>query len=97
VSQEYGALLRARARGQETVPFSPNLVDMLGRAEVTLALRVLPELKSLAPRLRWVQLVSAGNETAARNMVPSMVRGKARVVKVDRFTPEQIRAMHKAA
>ncbi len=42
-------------------------------------------------------MVSANSETAARNMVPSIVRGKARVVKVDRFTPEQIRAMHKAA
>jgi len=62
VSQEYGALLRARTRGQETVPLSQNIVDALGWAEVMLALRVLPELKSLAPRLRWLQLVSAGTD-----------------------------------
>ena len=42
-------------------------------------------------------MVSVSSEMEARDMVPSLVRAKARVVKVDRFTPEQIRAMHKAA
>lgn len=41
-------------------------------------------------------MVSAGSEMEARNMVPSLVRGKARVVKVDHITPDQVRAMHKA-
>lgn len=40
-------------------------------------------------------VVEAANESAARNMVPSFVRSKARVVKVDKFTPQQIKSFHK--
>ena len=39
-------------------------------------------------------VVEAGNESAARNMVPAFVRSKARIVKVDKFTPQQIKSFH---
>jgi hypothetical protein len=39
-------------------------------------------------------VVEAGSETAARGMVPVLVRGKARIVEVGKFTPEQIRSFH---
>ena len=35
-----------------------------------------------------------GSETAARGMVPVLVRSKARVVEVGKFTPEQIKSFH---
>ena len=38
--------------------------------------------------------VRASSESKAREMVPSVVRKKARIVKVSRFTPNQIRAYH---
>jgi hypothetical protein len=40
-------------------------------------------------------VVEAGSDSAARNMVPAFVRSKARIVKVSKFTPQQIRAAHK--
>jgi len=40
-------------------------------------------------------VVEAESESAARKMVPAFVRSKARIVKVSKFTPQQIRAMHK--
>ncbi len=39
-------------------------------------------------------LVDAENEISVRNMIPSFLRTKARVVKVGKFTPEQIRSFH---
>jgi len=39
-------------------------------------------------------VVDAENETTVRNMIPSFLRTKARVVKVGKFTPEQIRSFH---
>jgi len=38
--------------------------------------------------------VEAGSESDARNMVPALVRSKARIVKVDKFTPGQIESFH---
>ncbi len=40
-------------------------------------------------------IVSAKDEAAARNMVPAAVRDQAKVIKVTKFTPEQIKAFHK--
>ncbi len=42
----------------------------------------------------WAVL-EAASESAARNMLPAGERIRARVVKVSKFTPEQIRAAHK--
>jgi len=39
--------------------------------------------------------VNAGSESEARNMVPSVVRDKARIVAVNKFTPSQIESFHK--
>jgi hypothetical protein len=39
-------------------------------------------------------IVEAGSEAAARSTVPVLVRGKARVIEVSKFTPEQIRSFH---
>jgi hypothetical protein len=39
-------------------------------------------------------IVEAGSESAARNMIPTFVRSRARVVKVDKFTPQQIKSFH---
>ena len=41
-------------------------------------------------------LVEASSESEAMSMVPSSIRSKAHVIKVDRFTPEQIKAFHGA-
>jgi hypothetical protein len=41
-------------------------------------------------------VIEAPNDTAARSMVPAVVRGKARVIEVTKFTPEQIRSFHQA-
>ena len=38
--------------------------------------------------------VNAGSESEARNMVPSVVRDKARIVAVNKFTPDQIESFH---
>ena len=40
-------------------------------------------------------IVEAESESAARKMVPAFVRSRARIVKVSKFTPQQIRAAHK--
>lgn len=39
-------------------------------------------------------IIEAGSEPEARNTVPSFLRGKARIVKVDKFSPEQIKSFH---
>jgi hypothetical protein len=39
--------------------------------------------------------VEAGSETEVRKSVPSFLAGKARIVKLNKFTPEQIREFHK--
>ncbi len=39
-------------------------------------------------------LLEAASESAARNMLPAGERIRARVVKVSKFTPEQIKAAH---
>jgi hypothetical protein len=39
-------------------------------------------------------VVEAGSEAAARSIVPVLVRGKARVTEVSKFTPDQIRSFH---
>jgi hypothetical protein len=40
-------------------------------------------------------MVDAKDEAAARNLVPSAVRGQAKVIKLNKFTPEQIKSFHK--
>lgn len=40
-------------------------------------------------------IVEARSTTEASESVPTFLRGKARVVKLNRFTPEQIREFHK--
>jgi hypothetical protein len=39
-------------------------------------------------------IVESGSESEARENVPSFLRGKARIVKVDKITPEQIKSFH---
>jgi hypothetical protein len=39
-------------------------------------------------------MVSAKDEAAARNMVPELVRGQAKVIKLNKFTAEQIKSFH---
>lgn len=39
-------------------------------------------------------IVEAGSESEAKETVPTFLRGKARIVKVDKFTPEQIKTFH---
>jgi hypothetical protein len=39
--------------------------------------------------------VNAGSESEARNMVAPIVRDKARIVAVNKFTPSQIESFHK--
>lgn len=41
-------------------------------------------------------LVESESESAARSLIPSFLRDKARVVPVTKFTPEQIRSYHAA-
>jgi hypothetical protein len=40
-------------------------------------------------------VVEAGNEPEAWENVPAFLRGKSRVVRLNRFTPEQIKSFHK--
>jgi hypothetical protein len=40
-------------------------------------------------------IVEADSETAALEWLPAFLRAKAKVVKVDQFTPEQIASFHK--
>lgn len=44
----------------------------------------------------WI-LVEAESDEEARNMVPPVIRNRARLVRLNRFTPEQIRAFHEEA
>lgn len=39
-------------------------------------------------------VVEAANDADARNMVPAAMREKAKVVKLNKFTPEQIKSFH---
>ncbi len=39
-------------------------------------------------------VTEAASESAARNMLPAFLRAKARVVKVEKFTPQQIKSFH---
>ena len=41
----------------------------------------------------WV-IIEAGNETTACSMLPIAIRGKANAVVVNKFSPEDIQAMH---
>lgn len=70
-------------------------------------LNALDELAERAPKLLaqcnlgcmsgihtgWA-LIEAGTELEAREMVPPFLRNKARAIKVDTFTPEQVRSFH---
>ncbi|HQT98817.1 MAG: hypothetical protein ACYDAX_02845 [Desulfobacteria bacterium] len=40
-------------------------------------------------------IVEARSETEAKETIPDFLRGKARTVKLNKFTPEQIREFHK--
>jgi hypothetical protein len=40
-------------------------------------------------------IVNAASEEAARNMLPPSERPSARVIKLNKFTPEQIKSFHK--
>lgn len=40
-------------------------------------------------------IVEARNDSEVKETIPDFLRGKARVVKLNRFTPEQIREYHK--
>ncbi len=40
-------------------------------------------------------VVEAGNESEARKTIPTFLEGKARIVKLNKFTPDQIRSFHK--
>ena len=40
-------------------------------------------------------IVEARSESEARQTIPAFLEGKARVVKLNKFTPEQIREFHK--
>ncbi|HZX48324.1 MAG TPA: hypothetical protein VFF47_03805 [Nitrospirota bacterium] len=39
-------------------------------------------------------IIDASSESDALNLVPRFIRNKARVVKVGKFTPEQIKSFH---
>ena len=39
-------------------------------------------------------VVDAASESAAKNMLPSFLRGKAHVTAVNKYTPEQIKSFH---
>lgn len=41
----------------------------------------------------WI-LIEAESDDEARLMVPPVIRNRARLVRLNRFTPEQIRAFH---
>ena len=38
--------------------------------------------------------VDAGSESEARNMIPAVVRNKARIIPVNKFTPTEIESFH---
>lgn len=42
-------------------------------------------------------IVDVKSEQEARSMIPSFLAGKTRIVEVGKFTPEEIKAFHKAA
>ena len=39
-------------------------------------------------------VVDAENETNVRKLIPTFLRNKTRIIKVGKFTPEQIRSFH---
>jgi phosphoglycerate dehydrogenase-like enzyme len=47
-------------KGNNDVPPSPELVEALAEAEVVVALDLPQQMRSLAPRLRWIQAIGAG-------------------------------------
>lgn len=72
-------------------------------------LRSLDELSETSPQLldksylgcmsgehKSYAFVEASSESEIHDMIPAGLRGKTRVVKVDRFTPEQIRSFHQS-
>jgi hypothetical protein len=40
-------------------------------------------------------IVEASSESEVRNMIPSLVRGKAKIVKLNKFTAKDIASFHK--
>jgi len=44
----------------------------------------------------WI-VVEAASEDEARHMMPPVIRNRARLVRLNRFTPDQIRAFHEQA
>ena len=44
----------------------------------------------------WI-IVEANSDAEARMMVPPVIRNTAKLVKLNKFTPEQIRGMHSKA
>jgi hypothetical protein len=38
--------------------------------------------------------VEAPDEAAARSTIPSLIRDRARVIEIGKFTPEQVRSFH---
>jgi hypothetical protein len=70
-------------------------------------LRALDEILAKGPdalsRVEWgcmagdhtgYSIVEARSETEALGEVPTFLRGKARAVKLNKFTPEQIKSFH---
>jgi len=70
-------------------------------------LRALDEILAKGPgalaKVEWgcmagdhtgYSIVEAGSQTEALEGVPSFLRAKARAVKLNKFTPEQIRSFH---
>ena len=68
----------------EIVEYRPGFLDML-------------YLGCMSGEHTGWAFVEASDETEARNMLPTYLRDKARIRKVGRFTPEQIKEFHKAA
>jgi hypothetical protein len=44
----------------------------------------------------WI-VVEAESDAEARNMVPPIIRNRARLVRLNRFTPDQVRHFHEQA
>ena len=44
----------------------------------------------------WI-VIEASSDEEARHLVPPVIRDRARLVRLNRFTPEQIRAFHEEA
>jgi hypothetical protein len=44
----------------------------------------------------WI-VIEAGSDEEARHLIPPIIRNRARLVRLNRFTPEQIRGFHERA